>query len=341
MSIYDGPTITTADFRRDAQARDERARFERHGGRAVSARNATSHGVFARNIVLPHLGEDPAAYDALLLQLCAQIAPQNLLEQHYTEQIAAASWRLRRLQRWQAQLYEDPDLTEDQRLAKLDRVLRHETTLFRQIDRAVRMIGRELAHMFDSRTRQQVLAAMDATEAQCAADPDLASDVECRARAERPADPLPPGLDLACLDTAAPADSQNCQNELGETQNCQNETAALTPNGLDPNDLAHDVNDLHPDGRPVYLPAPVWLRLRLLRANDQSAAADRHDAYYRQCFLTHQRRHHPTLLPPPLTKGRAGVGSSATAEGSPAEPIVTVQPPLPHREGSAKRGVGS
>ena len=108
------------------------------GGKAVSARNATSHGLFARDIVLPSLGEDPEGYRQIEAQFTAQIAPRNLLERHYVEKIAAASWRLRRLHRWQAQLFEDDTLTEDARLDKLDKVLRHENHLHRQIDTAVK-----------------------------------------------------------------------------------------------------------------------------------------------------------------------------------------------------------
>jgi hypothetical protein len=111
-------------------------------GKVIAARNATSHGLFARDVVLTYLGEDPAAFEALREEFCAQIQPINLVEQHYVEQIAVASWRLRRLDRWQAQIYEDTQITEDQRFDKLDRVIRYETTLRRQIDKAVRLLGR-------------------------------------------------------------------------------------------------------------------------------------------------------------------------------------------------------
>ena len=76
-------------------------------GKRIAARNATTHGLFARDVVLPRLGEDPAAYQAFLEELTRQLCPKNLMEQHYAEKIAAASWRLRRLHRWQAQLFED------------------------------------------------------------------------------------------------------------------------------------------------------------------------------------------------------------------------------------------
>ena len=83
-------------------------------GKRIAARNATTHGLFARDVVLPRLGEDPQAYEAFLAELTHQLNPKNLLEQHYAEKIAAASWRLRRLHRWQAQLFEDMELTEDE-----------------------------------------------------------------------------------------------------------------------------------------------------------------------------------------------------------------------------------
>ena len=82
-------------------------------GKAIASRNATTHGVFARDIVLPALGEDPGGYQQVQDELVAQLRPGNLLERHYVEKIAAASWRLRRLHRWQAQLFEDDTLTED------------------------------------------------------------------------------------------------------------------------------------------------------------------------------------------------------------------------------------
>ncbi len=111
-------------------------------GKAIASRNATTHGVFARDIVLPALGEDPGGYQQVQDELVDQLRPGNLLERHYVEKIAAASWRLRRLHRWQAQLFEDDTLTEDTRLDKLDKVLRHETALQRQIDTAVKMLPR-------------------------------------------------------------------------------------------------------------------------------------------------------------------------------------------------------
>ncbi len=141
-------------------------------GQAIASRNATTHGVFARDIVLPALGEDPGGYQAVQDELVAQLRPGNLLERHYVEKIAAASWRLRRLHRWQAQLFENPALTEDQRLDKLDKVLRHETALQRQIDTAVKMLAKDVPSLYARRIREQVLEETQISERECRTDPD-------------------------------------------------------------------------------------------------------------------------------------------------------------------------
>ena len=182
------------------------------GGKRIAARNATTHGLFARDVVLTHLGEDPAAYEAFTAELKSQLGPRNLMETHYAEKIAAASWRLRRLHRWQAQLFEDPALSEDEALDKLDRVMRHETALHRQIDTSVRMLARELPALFEERIRKQMLAGEHATEQGCRQNLDLAAFIQEAVKKRLPRAPLPPGLDLNTLDTKNGRD-ELCQNE--------------------------------------------------------------------------------------------------------------------------------
>ena len=192
-------------------------------GKRIAARNATTHGLFARDVVLTHLGEDPQGYEALLAELTAQLSPKNLLERHYTEKIAAASWRLRRLHRWQAQLFEDPKLTEDEALSRLDRVMRHETTLHRQIDMSVKMLARELPRLFQDRAREEALDYLGATEDYCARNPGTGMRVAARERdlLDRPV--TPPGLDLTRLD--------NCQNEPAPVAPPPPPTAEEAPGG--------------------------------------------------------------------------------------------------------------
>ena len=59
---------------------------------------------------------------------------------HYVTQIAQAMWRLRRLTRWEHHLYDDPALTDEERIDKMARVLRHDAALRRHIDRALKAL---------------------------------------------------------------------------------------------------------------------------------------------------------------------------------------------------------
>lgn len=56
------------------------------GKRAVG-RNAIKHGIFAKELVLPH--EDPEAYQDLLNQLGDELQPQGVIEQVLVERIRA------------------------------------------------------------------------------------------------------------------------------------------------------------------------------------------------------------------------------------------------------------
>ena len=184
-------------------------------GKAIASRNATTHGVFARDIVLPALGEDPGGYRAVQDELVQQLRPGNLLERHYVEKIAAASWRLRQLHRWQAQLFEDAALSEDQRLDKLDKVLRHETALQRQIDTAVRMLAKDVPSLYARRIREQVLEDTQISERECRDDPEddrsVAMEIRNRQYQLRKAtNQAANELSVAPLDAA---DAQICQNE--------------------------------------------------------------------------------------------------------------------------------
>ncbi len=188
-------------------------------GKAIAARNATTHGLFARDVVLPHLGEDPAGYQTLADELAKQLAPQNLLEHHYVEKIAAASWRLRRLQRWQAQLYEDSALTEDELLNRLDKTLRHETALHRQIDTAVKLLAKDVPQLYARRVRARVLEDAMLSERECAEclEDDAAISMEVRnrlGRIRKATDLALPRLVTAPLDTLACENTENCDNEL-------------------------------------------------------------------------------------------------------------------------------
>jgi len=238
-----------------------------HAGKAVAARNATTHGLFARDIVLPALGEDPEGYRQLEAELAAQLQPGNLLERHYVEKIAAASWRLRRLHRWQAQLFEDAALTEDERLDKLDKVLRHETHLHRQIDTAVKMLNKDVPQLHEGRARRRALSNTQRFEGECRKN--LEADLEVTVEARRLLQPLTaaPALDHALLDAAPTAQDEVDAEEAGEAENCENEPIcgpkwraeqAVKERARLLATLEHDISEVHEDGRPVYVSERAW-----------------------------------------------------------------------------------
>src|SRR4051794_2843630 len=65
-------------------------------GKRRSSQNATSHGVFCRDLVLP--GESRQEFDAFRNAFLLRLSPQDVLELLIVDRIVAASWKLRRLQ---------------------------------------------------------------------------------------------------------------------------------------------------------------------------------------------------------------------------------------------------
>ena len=196
-------------------------------GKAIASRNATTHGLFSRDVVLPALGEDPAGYTLLEAEWMKQLPPRTLLERHYVEKIAAASWRLRRLHRWQAQLFEDPTLTETERLDRLEKVMRHETALQRQIDTSVKMLSKDAPLLYASRAKDAVLDSTQTAQREYDTNEEDAVHVELkvqeRLRCVREA------TEAAAVSLAdAPLDPVAVQPETAdESEICRNELQAI------------------------------------------------------------------------------------------------------------------
>src|SRR5688572_5434341 len=64
-------------------------------GKAASARNATTHGAFCADLLLP--GEDAEELMALKQGIDAALSPGDAIERELADRIAATKWRLRRL----------------------------------------------------------------------------------------------------------------------------------------------------------------------------------------------------------------------------------------------------
>ncbi len=72
-------------------------------GKAVVARNAVKHGIFAKDLVI-NAGdgrEDKLEYHELLAELKRDLAPEGRMEMLLVEKIAVNYWRLRRLVRYE------------------------------------------------------------------------------------------------------------------------------------------------------------------------------------------------------------------------------------------------
>jgi hypothetical protein len=64
-------------------------------GKARSAKNATTHGTFCADLLLP--GEDEEELRALQRGIYTSFSPQDFMERELVDRIVAAQWRLRRL----------------------------------------------------------------------------------------------------------------------------------------------------------------------------------------------------------------------------------------------------
>ncbi len=69
-------------------------------GKAISRRNATTHGLTAEQLLLD--GEDPAVFEMLREDLFDEFAPATSYEAELTHRIATLSWRLRRIDVFEA-----------------------------------------------------------------------------------------------------------------------------------------------------------------------------------------------------------------------------------------------
>lgn len=77
-------------------------------GKARVSRNAITHGLYARDVVLTEdENETPEAFQTLCDALARDIQPANTIENLLVERLAIAHWRLRRLYRHEARSTQD------------------------------------------------------------------------------------------------------------------------------------------------------------------------------------------------------------------------------------------
>ena len=74
-------------------------------GKRRSSQNATSHGLLARCVVMEN--ESQTAFEALLAQHLDRLQPADALDLGFIEEMAAASWRMRRAWALETRIYEN------------------------------------------------------------------------------------------------------------------------------------------------------------------------------------------------------------------------------------------
>jgi hypothetical protein len=100
MDICLSPARAAASRRNGAKSRGPKS----PEGKARSAQNALKHGMRAQKcIVLP--GERAAAFEAFGAALLEELAPDGALQAVLAQRVVAASWRLARAERLEAELF--------------------------------------------------------------------------------------------------------------------------------------------------------------------------------------------------------------------------------------------
>ena len=101
--------------------------------------NALVHGLRAESAVIP--GEDQTKFDQLLERLTAAWQPQDDQEKDLVEQIAVSQWKLARLDRNEARLYEPGALEPKDFALAIHRVYLTQVRLERSISASYRRYG--------------------------------------------------------------------------------------------------------------------------------------------------------------------------------------------------------
>src|SRR5688572_28538877 len=73
-------------------------------GKARSSRNAVTHGIFCREVVL--LGESHTAFEILCQEFIREHKPQTMTELAVVERLVSAQWKLNRVAHSESLLHE-------------------------------------------------------------------------------------------------------------------------------------------------------------------------------------------------------------------------------------------
>lgn len=134
-------------------------------GKAMAAQNALRHGLRARKVI--SFDESEPDFIAFHADIRADFAPADAVEEHLVERIAMCAWRLRRLYRVEAEMFDafhDPEPTRledlvigavfESRPETMARLSNYEICIDRALHRAYVMLERRQA-----RRRGELVAA--------------------------------------------------------------------------------------------------------------------------------------------------------------------------------------
>lgn len=135
-------------------------------GKSTVARNAVKHGLLSREVLLPD--ENRSAFRAMAANLCDTLQPEGAVELLLVERIAAATWRLRRVQKIETDLCDTDkpgrkDLTPGTRFIQDSwgpnaflKLSRYETAIERSLYRALREFERVQTKRLSARPAKPV-----------------------------------------------------------------------------------------------------------------------------------------------------------------------------------------
>jgi len=98
-------------------------------GKAKSAQNATKHGLTATSDVIK--GESQEEFDAHKQQLIDDLAPRNSIQQILADRVASLSWRLKRAERIETQIFDC--MLADHNFDTLGHIMKRYTTMWKEI----------------------------------------------------------------------------------------------------------------------------------------------------------------------------------------------------------------
>ena len=106
-------------------------------GKAIASMNAVKHGLAARTPVVP--GESPADFQAYATRWLDDLRPAGPMQEFLAERVISVTWRLRRVGKLEAALFEPDGGREGGSLSKL---IRYETALERSFYRNLKELRR-------------------------------------------------------------------------------------------------------------------------------------------------------------------------------------------------------